>query len=528
MRVAALHFGKTSNLDVNEDELIKLNIQAADEYGAKLIVNPEQSILPLWTQSGPIANNSKADDVARSREFATWFATERCPLFVKRVVDEVADPYKCYVVVSVITSDPEHYLLFSTALVLGPRTDKFKNGVYHTYNKTDLYGDIYAVKGTSPLQPANLDIGKIGVLVCADYSLPLISRSLVINGSDLIVVPAALSSSTIDTLRARMVENCTPFALSNCFEQESAYEEPYCPQSAIVSATEEQATNRCENTILTAEIDISNNEITTRRKKILSRRHPNLYAGALTDLTSWVLRFGSPKRTEPEITVITISAEATFKNEDFTEEVDGILAQVSGPVIVVLPEFPLERPDIQKYLDYLKQREVYAVCGFLERPHIVVALFGPDGTEMMRYKKVHLSDGDVENRIEPGNRLEFYLDLPMGRVAILSGQDLSHPEVIEILRNCAVDLILASANLDFDSDVLGRDIAHSRHLSIAIADYGSFGGVYKRVSRKHPEQQIAAGNAINFLTFNTRHGRIRAAKGLPAVPQRGGEILVRK
>ena len=510
MRVAAIHFGKTSDWDVNENQLIKLNIQAANEHGARLIVNSEMSILPLWSETAPIQVNSKADDVAKSREFAKWFANDRCPQFIRRMVEEVADPCRCYVVVSVITEDPQYHRLFTSALILGPGSERAHDGVYHTYHTGVLYGDIYAVKGASHLRPADLEIGKVGVMICADYSVPLIARSLVINGSELIAIPAALSSSTLDTLKVRAMENNVPLVMANCFE----HDESVCyAESAIVSAGEEHATSKSESEILVCEIDSADPAVIGRREKYLGRRRPDLYEGVLVDLTSGVLRFNCPKPDKPEVSIVTISGKPDF---------NAALERIGDAGIVVLPEFPLEKLTIQEHLDHLKRREVYVACGFIEESHVVICLFDPQGKELMRYRKVHLSDRDVSNGIQSGDRLEFYLDLPMGRVAVLSGEDLLYPEAVESLRNCAVDLILAPANLDFDGDLLFKDIARSRHLSLAVADYESRGGVYKR----RPNDQIAGDGDI--LKFNTQEGKIEPAKGLPAVPLVGAEILVQK
>ena len=528
MKVAAIHFGKTPDLDQNEDELIKLNIEAAREHDADLIVNPEQSILPLSSTSARILVNSKADDVAASREGAIRLATERYPRFVERVVAEVAARYGCYVVVSVIRADPEYHILYSSALVLGPKTEQFSSGVYHTYDKRELHGDIYAVKGSSPLVPVDLEIGKIGVLICADYSVPLITRSLVLNGGELIAIPAALTGSTLDTLKARAIENRIPLVLSNCFHSDFADEIQYPPESAIVSGDEVRSTNKRENKILTCEIDTDDQKVKDQRKKRLERRRPELYAGAMVDLTSPVLRSECPPVEESEVSVVTISGKAALDKSKFDEALARIrlLAETCKSVIVVLPEFPLNRSALNEQLERLKQCNVYTACGFIDGANVMNCLSAPDGQELMPYRKVHLSDMDIAKGIQAGNRLEFYLDLPMGRVALLSGEDLLYPEAVETLRNCAVDLILAPANMNSDSDiqVLCKDIAQSRHISLAIADYESKGGIYER----SPNWRIADDELINSLKLNTQEGKIQPAKGLPAVPLGGGETLIRK
>jgi len=526
MKVAVIHFGKSPDLDKNERNLLDLNIEAA-KNGADLIVNPELPILPLFSDSAPIKINSKAQNIAESRAYARWFAEVWSPRLIQHLFDEVVVPHGKYIVISVITSDPEFHIFHNAALLIGPKTVEAPEGIYQIYYKRELHGDIYATKGASKLEPARLDIGNIGAIICGDYSTPLISRSLAINGSDIIAIPAAITSPTSDTLKVRALENGIPFALANCYEHDGVYVGEWKPESAIVRAdgTVTDSYSGYEDTILYDDFDLSAEEAKRCKTDKLNRRRPHLYQGAVVDLTSRILRDPCSLPPKSDICVITVSGVAVEQNTVFTEGRD-LIASVSKedtPVFVVLPELSLERKEVQKFMDFMKEQKVYAVCSFVENLQRVVALFDPHGQELLSYKKVHLSDDDVHNGFLPGDRLEFYFDLPVGRIGVLAGEDLLYPEAIEAHRNVAVDLILASSRLNIDGGILFADIAKSRHLNVAVADWRFKGGIYKRA----PNSCAANEQSINSLKFDTQEGRIEPARGLAQSPLVGLESIVR-
>lgn len=530
MRVAAIHFGKSSDLDENERNLLDLNIEAATK-GADLIVNPEMSILPLISPSAPIKHNSEAKIIAESRTYAKWFAQERGPRLVKHFIEEVAVAYKKYVVISVITSDPQFNILYSSALVIGPKSATAPDGIYHIYHKREPHGDVFAMKGASELQPVRLDIGNIGVMICSDYSVPLISRSLTLNGSDLIVIPTAITSPTADTLKARALENGIPFVAANCYEYDWVCSKPWMPESAIVGADGQVTStcDQCEDRILIDDFDFSSDAVQLRKVDKLKPRRPQLYEGALVDLTSPHLRSSCSLPESSVVWAITVSGVA-LAQDGISAQAQELIASVQKrnrkkklPVIVVLPELSLERKAVQAYLDYFQRQNAYVACGFIENSHRIVALFDPSGRELLSYRRVHLSDDDERNGFQSGDRLEFYLDLPIGRIGILAGEDLYYPEALEVHRNVAVDFLLVPSRLNLDADCLFKDVAQSRHISLAVADHRYKGGIYKRA----PNYRAATGEIVNALRFDTQEGKIEPARGLPSISLQGFQAIVR-
>jgi len=523
MKIAVIHFGKISrtdetysDLDENERILLDLNVQAAAE-GADLIVNPELSILSLFSFFSRIKISSQDEEVFKNRKFARWFAEERCPKFIDHLYAAVIAPYQKYIVAGIISSVPGYNILHNSAIVLGPGCTK------HIYHKRFLTSDaVYAVKGASDLSPIRSAIGNLGVIICSDYSIPLISRSLALNGSDLIVIPAAITSPTVDTLKVRALENGVPFALANCYERGQQYDEEWRPESAIVAANGEVLAyyNNCEDAILWADLNLSASDTQSLKAAKRRGRRPDLYQGVLADLTSRVLRPPTDQPTRPEISVVSVSGEGVAQYSS-SDHLNGVIASAfkdDVPVIIVFPEFTLERKDIQEHIRFGMERKVYVVCSFVENDFHVISLFDPSGQEILSYKKVHLP-AEENNSIRSGDRLECYKDLPVGRIGILSGEDLLYPEAVEVYRNAGVDLLLVSSRLDFDGTILFEDIAKSRKVNVAAADYLYKGGVYKR----YPEALTENRQFINHLRFNIQDGN----SGPSSIRLSGLEVVVR-
>lgn len=537
MKVAAIHFGKVSHgrdrleetLQENMERLVALNIKAA-KRGADLIVNPELPILPLYCASAPVKPySSRADDIAGQREVMQRFREKWTDELVRCVQEKVCTGAgrDTYVVLSSFEYSPRHHNFYSSATVVGAET------VSPPFRKRQLTSDAFVMKGDSGLTPVELPFGKVGVMICGDYSMPLIARALALNGSDLVVIPTSVESRTERTLRARSVENGIPFVLANCYEQERAKEYPdgWRPQSAIVNSHGETtaAFDRSDgDEILEAEFDLSGEE--ERRRKEGRRRHrrPSLYWGAFTDLTGMTTP-PEDKPTKRNALVVTISG-ADFEEAARPAHIDSLVAAGAGddaPVILVLPELAVGKGELEGHIRFAKERGYYLACGFAEGTRRLLALFGPGAEEpLMLYQKVHLTDDEEAEGVQPGERLVYYLDLPMGRVGLLSGEDLLYPEAVEAHRNARVDIILAPSSIGGDGEALFEDIAQGLHMILAVADRRERGGIYLRYPAADKLPKVN-GDFVNSLVLDTADGRIESARGYPSIPLRGLEAIAR-
>jgi predicted amidohydrolase len=556
MKVAAIHFGKVSygrdrleqTLQENIERLVALDIAAAED-GANLIVNPELPILPLYefpdlpdsSDSAPVTPySSKADDIAKHREVMRMFHERWTKELTERIRDEVcrgvgpAANRDTYVVLSSFEYSPQHHNFYSSATVIGAE------GVLHTYRKRQLTSDAFVMRGDSDLHPVELPFGKVGVMICGDYSIPLISRALLLNGSDMIVIPTSLEGKTENTLRVRAVENGVPFVLANCYEKEKERKGQYGtskwstkPQSAILDSLGGVITSYdgCEDNILSATFDLSGAEAAGRVERKQRYRMPHLYGGAFVDLTGYLDR-KVPPNEQRDVFVITVSGEA-FEQEGTLDRLRDFVTflKTGTPVITVFPELPSGGAGAEKYLVFGKELKCYVALGLTEHNQHIIALYAPDeAPPLIRYAKVHLSDGDARNGIKPGDRLEYYVDVPkVGRVGLLSGEDLLYPEAVEIHKNAGVDIILAPSQMDFDGEVLFTDVAESRHLNLAVADRQHKGGIYGRYFDKDEEAYVRSSQSfLNGLRLDIARERIEAPKGFPLISLNGLDAIARK
>ena len=94
--------------------------------------------------------------------------------------------------------------LYNTALVIGP------SGLLHRYRKLHLFNSEkeYFDPGNIPLKPININGTSIGFMICYDWVFPEVTRSLAIQGVDIICHPSNLVLSYCQkTMMSRCIEN---------------------------------------------------------------------------------------------------------------------------------------------------------------------------------------------------------------------------------------------------------------------------------------------------------------------------------
>lgn len=544
MKIAVVHFDQDTGedaspaafeaaIDDNERRLLRVAAEAAAQ-GAALIVLPELPSVPARRGPLPPRYSSRAADVAAQRERVWWLAKTRGPRFVETLRRQVVEELGCHVATSTLTALPGHHLLYATGILLSP------GGAQHIHHKRFLTGDsIYAARGASPLTPAALRQGdadaKVGLLVCADYSVPLLVRALALGGSELIVVPAQLGAyqdSIVRSLVVRARENGVPLALANCFARDAGYQGE---QSAIVGADGRVLAQANGDTgeVLWADLDPHDSLALKLRNERLANRRPALYQGALLDLTSRQFKCAPESGTAAPISrlrVVTVSGEALWWS-DLEQRIaaEAALAARNGaPLLLVLPEFAGPRSEAQPALDLARRHSAYAACGCVEAGQKVLVLEDPTGAELLRYTKVHLTTFEQET-LAAGTALESYVDVPpdasgdTARLGLLSADDLLVPEAVEIQRNAGVDLLLVPSALDFEGSGVFDDVAKSRAVSVAAADLRHRGGIFGRYPDPFETPLEANGSFLNVLEFEVRSHTPRV---MP-IERAGLECLVR-
>ena len=91
--------------------------------------------------------------------------------------------------------------IFNSALLLGPK------GLVHTYRKLHLFNEEknYFDPGDTPLAVCQVRNARIGIMVCFDWAFPEVTRSLAIQGADVICHPSSL---VLDYCQQTMCTRC--------------------------------------------------------------------------------------------------------------------------------------------------------------------------------------------------------------------------------------------------------------------------------------------------------------------------------
>jgi predicted amidohydrolase len=143
-------------------------IDAVADKSPHLIVFPECAL------SGYALNRMEA-----------WMMAEPIPGPSTEAIHEACKRKSVYAVFGLIESAGSK--TYNSAVLIGPE------GVVGKYRKTHLpfQGvDRYVDPGDTPYEPAVLNIGRIGILICYDIFFPETVRVLTLKGAELIVVPA--------------------------------------------------------------------------------------------------------------------------------------------------------------------------------------------------------------------------------------------------------------------------------------------------------------------------------------------------
>lgn len=191
-----------------------------------------------------------------------------------------ARQHKIHVVCGLYESQPgESTRAYNTVILLD---DEGK--CLHHYRKTHLY-DAFSyreseniIPGDSKLKPVSTRLGTMGILVCYELRFPEISRTLALQGADLLVVPTAWLSGPmkeehlLTLAHARAVEN-TVFV---CIADQVGH--PYAGRSTIYNPMGVVMASRGEDEgLIFAEINLDQLQTIREKNPCLLQRHPQLY-----------------------------------------------------------------------------------------------------------------------------------------------------------------------------------------------------------------------------------------------------------
>jgi len=209
---------------------------------------------------------------------------QRVPGAVSNILGQHASEFGVYVLVGMATKEKVESVIYNSAVLIGP--DGAPAG---EYRKLHLPAEERLVfRPGYRLAPVETEFGVIGILLGWDLVFPEVARNLVLDGAEVLLLPAAWEARQAAIWRtllvARAYENEVFLAAANRIGQEPSY--TFCGESAIlgprgemlgtIAPPEEGEVGPTEGYVV-ARLDLD--EIRRRREEsqIISARQPAAY-----------------------------------------------------------------------------------------------------------------------------------------------------------------------------------------------------------------------------------------------------------
>ncbi|CEO88984.1 nitrilase-related carbon-nitrogen hydrolase [Syntrophaceticus schinkii] len=455
--VAAVQFSPELKEKANNiNKLYQMAMDAA-EKGAKLIVLPEMA-----TTGYCFLDRHEIQGYV-----------EQVPGRTTDIFGEIAREYGCYLVVGIAEVDPVTNNYYNTAVLIGPC------GLVGKYRKTHLYvsDTVWAKEGDLGYPVFDTEIGKIGCLICMDYYYFEPARMLALQGTEIL---CNLSNWNEEKCPApswytRAWENVVYVVSTNRCDCERGVR--FAGGSGVIAPDGSNIGYLDSGDgVVYAQVDLD----LTKQKKLVSgvdwmqERRPSLYKNLNLNIylnnPFSVHRLYNMKPL-PEGKASQIGA-FQFYPEPFAIEKNLVKIESAAKTacqndvkVLVLPEFAVSGrvssldeakwvadliPSevlIDKCADLAEKYGIYLVLGLVEeggdKLYNAVFLINGDGLAG-KYRKAHLNGVD-KLWATAGDKGFKWVDLPLGRIGLLSGDDCVFPESTMCLAICGVDIIAVPA-----------------------------------------------------------------------------------
>ncbi len=455
--VAAVQF--SPEFKEKESNLRKLCKMARDaaEQGAKLIVLPEMATTGYCFFS--------------RQEIQGY--VEQIPGSTTEVFGEIAREYGCYLVVGIAEIDPVTDNYYNTAVLIGPC------GLIGKYRKTHLYisDTVWAKEGNLGFPVFDTEIGKIACLICMDYYYFEPARILALQGAEILCNPTNWNEEKCPapSWHTRAWENGVYIVSANRCDCERGVR--FAGGSGIIAPDGSNISYLDSGDgVVSAQVDLD----LTRQKRLdsgmdrLRNRRPALYENLNLNvylnnpLCAHRLYNVSPIPEGKASNIGTFQfypePYAIEKNLAKIEAVAKMACQ-NDVELLVLPEFAVSgrvcsldeakwvtdllpsKALIDKIAYFAEKYGISLVLGVVEKDgdqlYNAVLLINKDGIAG-NYRKAHLNQVD-RLWATPGEQGFQWVDLPLGRIGLLSGDDCIFPESTMCLAICGVDIIAVPA-----------------------------------------------------------------------------------
>jgi predicted amidohydrolase len=183
----------------------------------------EENLVKMSEMVSKIASQQKVDLIVfpelitSGYELGVRFTelAQRVPGPTINLMAQRANEYGVYIAFGMVTKEKVESVLYNSAVLVGPDGE-----LLDVYNKIHLRGEErMAFREGYQLPIIPTEVGNIGLMIGYDLAFPEVSRSLVLDGADVLCVCGNWEAATIDEwktyIRARAYENAVFVAAAN-------------------------------------------------------------------------------------------------------------------------------------------------------------------------------------------------------------------------------------------------------------------------------------------------------------------------
>jgi predicted amidohydrolase len=342
------------------------------------------------------------------------------------------------------------------------------------------------------------DLGRIGLMICFDGRIPEIARSLALQGAEIIVDMANFFAMDQADMwgPARSYENGVWLVAAT----KAGYERSiYYPGGSMIVDPNGRVVAKMpydRHGVIVADVipELAHDKTIYAANDKFADRRPTTYGLLVksyqdTPVSKTAHEPIVPARATSKVAAIQIHVAENVRSDDVFAMVDhtGKL----GAQVLILPEYALigtwapTAADAERAADGAKTH-VGAAAEIAKRYGCVIALptvvreagrlvvatvlLGPDGAEVGRYRKTHLT-AEERDWACAGDSYPVF-ETPFGRLGIMSGYDALFPETSRCLAAAAADIVLwpAAMREPFERELIAVPRAADNRLAIVIAN----------------------------------------------------------
>ncbi|MFT0877672.1 carbon-nitrogen hydrolase family protein [Rhodopseudomonas sp. G2_2311] len=479
-RAAAVQtLAKLGDFDFNI-ALATAYVEDAVRQGAELIVFPE------CMDTGYLF-----DSPEHCRELAETLTEGP---FVKALA-ALSRKHGVYIASGITEWDPAKQKIFNTGIMF----DR-KGEVACHYHKQFLatHDQNWFAFGERGCPVVDTDLGKIGLLICFDGRIPEIFRAMTMQGAEVIVDMANFFAMDQADMwgPARSYENGVWLVAAT----KAGYERSiYYPGGSMIVDPKGRVLSKVPYdthgmSIATIDLDAAaDKSIYTANDKIADRRPETYGIMALpyekTPVYGVADRPLIPSKSVTKVAAVQIHVTPDCSVAEVLDMVDHTAKL--GAKVITLPEYAFSAQYIltpaeaaaaadQAAANLAAAAKISARYGCLiaapivERAaaglYVTTVLIGPDGKEIGRYRKTHLTAEERKWAVAGFDYPVF--DTPFGRIGVMSGYDAVFPETSRCLAIGAADIILWPAALrePFERELLAVLRAEDNRVAVVLAN----------------------------------------------------------